>query len=571
MLIKRGRLESAYAQIRRDRGLVIIFVSLDVDSICAFKILTELLNTDSIQWQALPVSSFGELRRKSDALETKQYENVRSVLLLNCGGAIDVKDFFGLDEEKTSIYILDSHRPYHLANVREGNTQVRVLDDDSEELDGGGYPSDVSSGSDSESSDDDESDSQGERASPKRRKIERRIIISEYYRGTSFATSASVLMYELASGVNKDTNELLWLSLIGLTDQYLNERIDHVKYNEEVQKKANDVSNKNDAARAGQDEDSPVALNDDGHIRFAEDYNFMVMRHWNLFDSMQHSRYVATRLGLWKEKGRNKLKRLLAKMSVPLESAKKSYSNMHARDKRTLGKEIDTKAARFGLENVTFGSFFRQYETQRLELSASDVVYALSAKLENPREGGSNGESKASGEGVWEENFWDACGALDRANPEQLMDGIRLCIEIQTNVVKRGCALIEGNRIKRGHGFRYAVMQAAPNDYYFTNQITLSKLGMFVSDALQQIKKRDMPFLVCAEVPQRATMLLCGIYGRERISQRVQKNDFGTAFSNAARQAKARVKHDGFERAVIEVEKDSLQRFLEWLQYQYAM
>lgn len=40
----------------------------------------------------------------------------------------------------------------------------------------------------------------------------------------------------------------------------------------------------------------------------------MLFRHWTLYDAMYHSSYVASKLGIWKEKGRQRLTGLLAKM-----------------------------------------------------------------------------------------------------------------------------------------------------------------------------------------------------------------------------------------------------------------
>ncbi len=41
---------------------------------------------------------------------------------------------------------------------------------------------------------------------------------------------AALLMYELAWKMSKDTNDLLWLGILGLTDQWLHNRIDRDKY-----------------------------------------------------------------------------------------------------------------------------------------------------------------------------------------------------------------------------------------------------------------------------------------------------------------------------------------------------
>lgn len=53
---------------------------------------------------------------------------------------------------------------------------------------------------------------------------------------------------------------------------------------------------------------------DDFRIEFVEDYQLILLRHWNLYDSLFHSTYVGTKLGVWKEKGRQRLTNLLVKM-----------------------------------------------------------------------------------------------------------------------------------------------------------------------------------------------------------------------------------------------------------------
>lgn len=40
----------------------------------------------------------------------------------------------------------------------------------------------------------------------------------------------------------------------------------------------------------------------------------MMYRHWNLYDSMFHSGYVASKMGIWREKGKGRLQGMLAKM-----------------------------------------------------------------------------------------------------------------------------------------------------------------------------------------------------------------------------------------------------------------
>jgi len=53
---------------------------------------------------------------------------------------------------------------------------------------------------------------------------------------------------------------------------------------------------------------------DDLSVRATEELRFLLFRHWNLYDAMYHSSYVAGKLGIWRERGKKKLTGLLAKM-----------------------------------------------------------------------------------------------------------------------------------------------------------------------------------------------------------------------------------------------------------------
>jgi len=49
------------------------------------------------------------------------------------------------------------------------------------------------------------------------------------------------------------------------------------------------------------------------------------MRHWSVYDSIIHSRYVAVRLGTWQEKGRDKVDELLVRMGLSQRDCKQDY------------------------------------------------------------------------------------------------------------------------------------------------------------------------------------------------------------------------------------------------------
>lgn len=48
------------------------------------------------------------------------------VCMINCGATVHLQSFLEL-KDNLRIFIIDSHRPYHLGNVSEENTQVLIL------------------------------------------------------------------------------------------------------------------------------------------------------------------------------------------------------------------------------------------------------------------------------------------------------------------------------------------------------------------------------------------------------------------------------------------------------------
>jgi cell division control protein 45 len=161
MIVERGNLYMAYKTIRQDAMeedgcTVIIFVSPDVDALCAARIMTDLFRSDCVAYKMKPVSGYESLGiAAAEAIEDN--EELRSIILIGCGAIVDLNDFFELEEhrEELSVYVIDSHRPYSLDNVRESNTRVRLLDYEEEAQE---YPSE----SDSDDDDDDSDDSSGD-------------------------------------------------------------------------------------------------------------------------------------------------------------------------------------------------------------------------------------------------------------------------------------------------------------------------------------------------------------------------------------------------------------------------
>lgn len=161
-----------------------------------------------------------------------------------------------------------------------------------------------------------------------------------------------------------------------------------------------------------------------GQIRYEPEFRFMLTRHWTLFNSMLHSRYMATRLGVWREKGKRMLETFIVKMGVPLAQCKVDYSSMELEMKESLPARISRHAGEFGIGDVLVPSFMREYGFV-MRLSASDAVYALMALLEAPYSAmvyssvtnvsinGGNGGEEGDRSPNWVKNFYYAFDALD--------------------------------------------------------------------------------------------------------------------------------------------------------------
>jgi cell division control protein 45 len=144
---------------------------------------------------------------------------------------------------------------------------------------------------------------------------------------------------------------------------------------------------------------------------------------------MYHSSYVASKLGIWKERGRKRLIGLLAKMGYvpnPLSFPKilkekqknrfsilqtqQPYAHMDMDLKKELMGKLSAIAPEYGLVELSYPSFMRCFGYKSQPLSAADAVEAISAlldvaggvRMEIEIEGARNGGEWFGGGRVWE-------------------------------------------------------------------------------------------------------------------------------------------------------------------------
>lgn len=106
------------------------------------------------------------------------------------------------------------------------------------------------------------------------------------------------------------------LAILGLTHQYLSTRIDRDRYEHLQLLYLDEVARLNPSTLMSDAQSTTIssASPDDHAIKGSEELRFTMYRHWNLYDAMAHSGYVASKMGIWREKGRGRLHGMLAKM-----------------------------------------------------------------------------------------------------------------------------------------------------------------------------------------------------------------------------------------------------------------
>lgn len=475
----------------------------------------------------------------------------------------------------------------------ERPAQRRRTSDGGDSVDAGEARDADKAGSEEEEGDEDEDPYEKRKRRRRRaRKAQREVkkMVESYYSETYYASTAASLTFNLACQLNRNTNSLLWLNIVALTDYLINERYTNEYYAEKVDALHREVGRLNIERDVDGDEAGEGgALAPRGRsavvgerIEFIEEYRFMLHRWWTLYDSMYHSSYVASRLGIWKEPGRRKLNTFLAKMGMPLNQCRQKWAHMKFGLKTELKARVLQYSAEFGLEQLTYGSF-EKLNGFRQRISAADAVYSVGALLEERGEIGSTVEDAHA---LNVRNFWSAYSALAGEGEEgaggsgsgaggaqsKLEHGVHQAIAQQQLVVHQGTIVIE-KRIMTdcGKHFRWITLKETVDPHVFAHPLGLSKLAHFLSNAMiKTTKRRSRPraLVVASLVPEREVYLVVGVVGASSssiISGASAHNKFGALFKKAADNTGAQTRLDSFDMSVIEIKKEHLRRVYEYL------
>ncbi|KAJ8899381.1 hypothetical protein K2173_018355 [Erythroxylum novogranatense] len=586
-MVREQKVESFYARIRESVSAssfvpLLIFPSTsDVDSLCALKIILHILESDSVRYACYPVSSFQEIYKYTgNDLFSSSNEPI-SILLINWGCQRDLRRLLNLGPG-FRVFVVDSHRPIHLHNLSEHNENVIVLytRDDENQADlsydfdisalanASGLNSDDDGGESDESYEDEDSESEAEDGdgSRKRRRVSnekddepvhlfKKLKREYYHMGTFHGKPSGCLMYELSHLLRKNTNELLWLACVSLTDQFVHERLTDERYQAgvmELEQHINSLGNLEAVTMVTLKDGTKIRAPESSRIAYEDEPRLMLLREWNLFDSMLCSSYIATKLKTWSDNGMKKLKLLLARMGFALVDCQQKFQYMNLEVKRKMKGEFERFLPEYGLTDFYYRSFLRLhgYSTR---VSAADVVYGVTALLESFVNSDASCAAK---------QFGLAYDALSLSNLDKLNDGMQQAIKLQRAILRQGsAAIMKSGSIRSGRKFRWVKLEDSVDTRLLGYPQALTKFCYFLMDALREKGARAKP-LLCACLSQDPNkMLIVGVCGKPRLGA-VQGNAFGIAFRDAAEEIGAEFFHELFESSWIVLDKGAVNNFM---------
>lgn len=548
---------------------ILLLVNHDIDAICACKILQCLFRYDSIIYTLVPVQGITDLQNAYE----ENSEEIKYVVLVNCGGTIDIVEALQ-PKEDVVFFVIDSHKPTDVCNVYN-NGQIRLLskaeDDegipDFEEIFQDESEEEDEDGSNAGSGDEDGAEESrqakrrrlGEEAILKRR--ERRLweekrdrLMFDYTQFNYYGRSSAVIMFELAWKLSKDNMDLLWWAIVGVTEQILLCKVENEQYVLETGNLQGHV------ARLGYQgeilDDNSTHHKTALKITYDKDLQLALYRHWTVEASLQHSMYSAVKLKLWTLRGKKKLHELLAEMGLPLVQSRQKFGAMDLVLRQEFHSMIAKLADKYQLHDIVYASFVLQYGF-RSRYCAADIVYAMLATLE------SMGRDKSPAD-----CFLEALDCLSRQKKCVLEEGIEKAKRMLTCIFKQVQAALDMHQVISAGPFVYLILQEGTLDAkMFSRPHCITLLAHFALRAyVASSRNRRAPSLpLIASAPHDLDRGTCLVVGIPPICEDSPKNFFGKAFERAAEKTSARMLPDYFDSSIVQLKTEDRTRFFDAL------
>ncbi|KAK2169147.1 hypothetical protein LSH36_12g20040 [Paralvinella palmiformis] len=502
----------------RTEHRVLVLVAFEIDALCACKILQYLFQCDHVLYTIVPVTGKQDLERAF----VEHSEGVQVCLLMkedDLENIPEFRDVFLEDESDEDDLDNDSDDPETGQKKRRFDEAALI-----------------------------------KRMEKRKWEENRKKILFEYTEFSGYGLSSSLLLYDMAWKMSKDTNDLLWLAIIGVTEQYINQHVERDKYMESIAELQPHVSRLN---HRPDDEESSISI-DCLKVMFDNELRLTMYRHWSLFESLCHSEYTTCKFKIWTMKGRKRLHEFLADMGLPLVQCKQKFTSMDVSYKESvkdLFKKFQDKYS-INEQDLFLPSFHAQYGYKN-RYCATDVIYASEAVLQDVEKEYSDSD-----------NFLHTLDLLNRSKTECMEKGIEMAKIQLSALVKQVQSFLDANLVISAGPFLYAfVQEGTPDVKFFAKPINLARLARFTLEAYccvsRNKKVKTLPFVLGAHHnSDMGTMLVIGI---PPVLDKSLKNCFGKAFEQAAATTNSRTLHDFFDSHIIELKSEDRSKFFDAL------
>lgn len=516
MILPRESFGAALGILRKSASAdalnVLVLCACDADSLCCLHILTvwhftfshcpnhliaffttpphpptqTLLQKERVTYRQRPVAVREDLEA-ADAEFRAPGAQFTSVFLINCGGTLPLASVLPSAPASAVLYVIDSHRPYHPANVADTEKVVLLGGEhdttepssaDAAAARGGGEepaskrPRRSTTTTTNEGDDDQEERGEEERGQEGEQPEEE---------GSFYGASAAEVAFWLAESEGRDGDaDVQWWAIVGATDQLVHRRVPRAAYDAFARGMRRRLGA---AAAASTTAGETVAAA--AEIAAVRELRLVLLRHWSLYESLLHSPAFAARLGLWRQNGRAKLALLLARAGIPLAQSRAPYTALPAPVRARAAARLPACLARprngaggsgnssnNNTDDLTIDTFVRDVRGARgrVKVAAADAVHAADAVL-----------AARAPDAFWRAHTALAAGA---AHANALVNALAAARDQQRAVVAQAAAMLAARAIVLAGPFRYALLHESALLPRFLHPLALARLAHFLMDAL---------------------------------------------------------------------------------------
>ena len=370
-------------------------------------------------------------------------------------------------------------------------------------------------------------------------------ILFNYSQNSFYARSSALVFFELAWQMSKDSMDLLWWAIVGVTEQLIMGKCESSTYTLETQKIQSHVTRLSNKMNGS-------ATSTSIRITFENDLYLALYRHWSVKESIKNSVYSACKMKLWTLNGRKKLDELLVEMGLPLAQAKQQYKSMDLTLKKDFYHMIEKTAEKYDMNEIIYGSFTLNYGYKN-HYAAADYVYSMIALME-----------QIEHDRTAESCFLEALECLSRSKKATLGHGIEKAKMLLDGIFKQVKTSLEMQQVFSAGPFLYLILQ--DENILFSSPYGLTMLAKFMLKGYIAVSRnrraRELPLIASIPVDTlRGINLMIGIppVGDDT------KNLFGKAFERAAMKSNAAVSQDFFDTNIIQIKQTDCPKFIDAL------